>query len=153
MLKIIDLATRPDLIPICANWNHGEWGASSGMDRDTVLLAFEKLIQSADRQAARIALWNGEAAGLALLIDNDLETHPHLTPWIASVFVSPAHRGKGIAKKLVGEIEAAAAALGYKEAYLYTEKPDLYRQVGWHDFEELNDENAGMLILRKQIAR
>ncbi|WP_313011854.1 MULTISPECIES: GNAT family N-acetyltransferase [Brucella] len=106
-----------------------------------------------DGQAARVALWNGEPAGLALLIHSDLETHPHLKPWVASVFVAPGHRGKGIAKGLVGAIEDAARQHGYGEAYLYTNKPDLYRQIGWSDYELLDGDYAGMLIMQKKIAR
>lgn len=102
---------------------------------------------------ARVALWNEQPAGLALLIHNDLETHPHLKPWVASVFVAPDYRSKGIAKGLVDAIEDAARELGYAEAYLYTDKPDLYRQIGWSDFEHLEGDYAGMLIMKKKIAR
>lgn len=152
MLEIADLADRSDLIPLCAEWNHGEWGEFSGASIEATATAFHDIAHARDGQAGRVALWNGEAAGFALLIHNDLDTHPHLKPWVASVFVAPAHRGKGIARSLVGAIEDAAARFGYREAYLFTEKPDLYRKIGWRYFEPLDGRYAGMLILRREIA-
>ncbi len=153
MLEIIDLTNRPDLVTACATWNHAEWGKFTGESLEQTIAGFHNLVQANDGQIGCIALNDGELAGFALLIDNDLETHVHLTPWVASVFVLPKHRGKGIAKSLVGAIETAAAELGHAEAYLYTEKPNLYRQIGWSDFELLDGEYAGMLILKKKISR
>lgn len=153
MLEIINLADRPDLIAACATWNFGEWGEFNGGTLEQTISGFHDLVQANDGQIARAALWQGGLAGFALLIDNDLETHPHLKPWVASVFVSPDYRGRGIAKSLVGAIEKTAAELGHGEAYLYTSKPDLYRQIGWLDFEQLDGDYAGMLILNKKIAR
>ncbi|KAB2790699.1 GNAT family N-acetyltransferase [Brucella anthropi] len=153
MLQIASLADRPDLVPICAAWNHAEWGEFSGSTLEQTVKAFNDISREDDGQIARVALWNEQPAGLALLIHNDLETHPHLKPWVASVFVAPDYRSKGIAKGLVGAIEDAARELGYAEAYLYTDKPDLYRQIGWSDFEDLEGDYAGMLIMKKKIAR
>lgn len=153
MLQIASLADRPDLVPICAAWNHAEWGKFSGSTLEQTVKAFNDISREDDGQIARVALWNEQPAGLALLIHNDLETHPHLKPWVASVFVAPDYRSKGIAKGLVGAIEDAARELGYAEAYLYTDKPDLYRQIGWSDFEDLEGDYAGMLIMKKKIAR
>ncbi|KAB2655273.1 GNAT family N-acetyltransferase [Brucella tritici] len=153
MLQIVSLADRPDLIPVCAAWNHAEWGEFTGSSLAQTAEAFSDISREDDGQVARVALWNGQPAGLALLIHSDLETHPHLKPWVASVFVAPDCRGKGIARSLVGAIEDAARELGYAEAYLYTDKPDLYRRIGWSDFEHLEGDYAGMLILEKKIAR
>ena len=153
MLEIINLADRPDLIAACATWNFGEWGEFHGGTLEQTIAGFHAVVQADDGQIARAALSDGELAGFALLIDNDLETHQHLKPWVASVFVSPDYRGRGIARSLVGAVEKAAAELGHDEAYLYTNKPDLYRQIGWEDFEQLDGDYAGMLILNKKIAR
>lgn len=153
MLEIVPLAERLDVVPACAAWNHGEWGDYTGSSLEETADAFREIAQADDGRAARVALWDGKPAGVVLLIHNDLETHPHLGPWVASVFVAPDYRGRGIARTLVGAIEDAAREYGHAEAYLYTNKPDLYRRIGWSDFEHLDGDYAGMLILKKAIAR
>lgn len=153
MIKIITLEHRKDLAAICAKWNHAEWGQAAGATEDEVVSALQDIIHSTNGQTARAALCNGELAGFVLLIHNDLDTHPHLKPWVASVLVAPEFRGRGIAKALMTSIEAAAGELGYNETYLYTYKPDLYRKMAWSDYEELTGDDEGMLILHKQIAR
>ncbi|MCL7997052.1 GNAT family N-acetyltransferase [Brucella sp. 21LCYQ03] len=153
MIEIITLEQRKDLAAICAKWNHAEWGQAAGATEEQIVDALNELIHATDGQAVRAALWNGELAGFVLLIHNDLESHPHLKPWVASLLVAPEFRGRGVAKALMASIETAAHELGYSEAYLYTDKPDLYRKIGWSDFEELTGDDEGILILNKKIAR
>ncbi|MBC8716768.1 GNAT family N-acetyltransferase [Ochrobactrum sp. Marseille-Q0166] len=153
MIEIITLEDHNDLAAICAEWNHKEWGKEAGATEEQIASALQDLIHSTDGQAVRAALWNGELAGFVLLIHNDLDSHPHLKPWVASLLVAPEFRGRGIAKALMASIEAAAHELGYGEVYLYTDKPDLYRKIAWNDFETLTGEDEGMLILHKKIAQ
>ncbi|MBV2145039.1 GNAT family N-acetyltransferase [Falsochrobactrum sp. TDYN1] len=153
MLEIVRLADRPDLIPVCARWNHDEWGHSAGISEQQIDRAFHNIARSDDGQTARVALWDHVPVGLSLLIHNDLETHAHLKPWLASLFVVPAFRGKGIGKGLVAAIEDAAAELGYGQVYLYTRTPVFYQQLGWSTFEELAGDHADMSILRKPLTR
>lgn len=153
MIEIITLEDRNDLAATCAKWNHKEWGQAAGATEEEIVAALHALIHSTDGQTVRAALWNGELAGFVLLIHNDLDSHPQLKPWVASLLVAPEFRGRGIAKALMTSIEAAACELGYSEAYLYTDKPDLYRKIAWTDFEELTGDDEGMLILNKKIAR
>ena len=153
MIEIIELTDRPNLAATCAKWNHAEWGQAAGATEEQIVHALNELINATDGQAVRAALWNGELAGFVLLIHNDLESHPHLKPWVASLLVAPEFRGRGVAKALMASIEAAAHELGYSEAYLYTDKPDLYRKIAWNDLEELTGDDEGMLILNKKIAR
>jgi len=153
MIEIIKLTERPNLAATCARWNHAEWGQAAGATEDQIIDGMHELIHATDGQAVRAALWNGELAGFVLLIHNDLDSHPHLKPWVASLLVAPEFRGRGVAKTLMTSIEATAHELGYSEAYLYTDKPDLYRKMAWSDYEELTGDNEGMLILRKQIAQ
>lgn len=153
MIEIISLADRSDLAATCAQWNHKEWGYLSGATEDQIIDGLQEIIHSTDGQAVRAALWNGELAGFVLLIHNDLDSHPHLKPWVASLLVAPEYRGRGVAKALMATIEGAAHQLGYSEVYLYTDKPDLYRKIAWDDFEELKGDDEGMLIMNKKIAR
>lgn len=153
MIEIIQLTDRPDLAATCARWNHAKWGYLTGATEEQIVSAVHEIIHSTDGQTARAALWNGELAGFVLLIHNDLESHQHLKPWVASLLVAPEFRGRGIAKALMTAIETAARELDYSEVYLYTDKPDLYRKLAWSDFEELTGDDEGMMIQHKKIAR
>lgn len=78
----------------------------------------------------------GGAIGTAALIFDDLQGDPR-NPWLASVYVPPEHRGKGIASALVRTVEDAARRFGYSRLFLFTTKASaLYAGLGWHPLEE-----------------
>ena len=62
---------------------------------------------------------DGGIVGTASLIFDDLEGDPR-NPWLASVYVPPEQRKKGIASALVRTVEDAARRLGYSRLYLFT---------------------------------
>ena len=81
---------------------------------------------------AYIALEGDEPLGTAALVMHDMDTHRELSPWLASVYVIPDARGRGVASALVRRIVQQAATLGIARLYLYT--PDaqgLYEKLGW----------------------
>lgn len=151
MINIISLEERPELIDICARWNHEQWGADFGFSLEYTVAALKDISGPHSRQAVKVALWNDVPAGMALLIDNDLDTHPHLTPWLASVYVTPEHRRHRLGAGLVKAVEQKASELGFAELYLYTDLPDYYRRLDWSDFEPLEGDNAGAMIMRRDI--
>ncbi|MCP5781392.1 GNAT family N-acetyltransferase, partial [Klebsiella pneumoniae] len=75
--------------------------------------AFMELLAPGSRQKAFVALVSGFPSGLVLLIDNDLDSHAHLTPWLASLYVDPAFRNKGVGKQLIAAAENAARDQGH----------------------------------------
>lgn len=48
MLQIASLADRPDLVPICAAWNHAEWGEFSGSTLEQTVKAFNDISREDD---------------------------------------------------------------------------------------------------------
>jgi predicted N-acetyltransferase YhbS len=136
-LKIVPLTERPDLVDLVATWDFGEWGH---LDPGDTLEARASRIRNgmnADRvPAAFVALDEGAAAvGSAALVFDDLKGDPR-NPWLASVFVPPEHRRRGIASALVGTVEDAARRFGYPRLYLFTSSaPQLYARLGWRALE------------------
>ncbi len=85
-----------------------------------------------------VALEGEELLGSASLVSSDMETRPELKPWLASVFVSPAHRRRGIGGILVQHICQEAAFRGFSQLYLYTpDQERFYQRLGWRIFEKL----------------
>ncbi len=73
---------------------------------------------------------------MACLVAYDVDSHRHLTPWLASVLVGPAHRGKGIGSALSRRTTEEAAALGAPRVYLFTfDKQSFYGRLGWSALE------------------
>ncbi|MBK8006160.1 MAG: GNAT family N-acetyltransferase [Gemmatimonadetes bacterium] len=57
---------------------------------------------------------------------------PPLSPWLASVFVRPDRRGKGLGQALARRVLLEAAALGHARVYLFTtDQAGWYARMGW----------------------
>jgi GNAT superfamily N-acetyltransferase len=132
-VRVVPLAERPDLVPCVAGWGFAQWGHLApgrtleqgiegvrlGLDPTRVPVAFVAL-DAAQRPA-----------GTATLMFDDIEGDPR-NPWLASVYVPPEARGRGIAKLLVRAVEDGARRLGYTRLFLFTASvPQLYAALGW----------------------
>ncbi len=150
MIKIEPLGCYPELVSLCARWNFEEWGQAAGRTLEDTVEGFGPFLDPAGQQGAFIGFVSGLPAGLVLLIDNDLESHPHLKPWLASLYVVPDMRGKGVGKALIRAAETAAREQGSAELFLYTSKVNYYQRLGWQEFEVLSgDYNGTMILVRK----
>ncbi|MDR3467801.1 MAG: GNAT family N-acetyltransferase [Xanthobacteraceae bacterium] len=76
-------------------------------------------------------------AGAASVIASDLAERPQYTPWVATVWVEPQFRGRGIGRALVARAAAAAFALGHETLYLCAREQlhDFYAGQGWLPLE------------------
>ena len=136
-MEIDYLADHPHFIPMLADWHHQEWAYLR--EGDTVEARLERLRSECGHReipTTVVAFDGPQLIGSAMIIPQDMDTHPHLTPWLASVFVAPAFRGQGIGATLVRRIMDEARALGVKRFYLYTPSAeDFYARLGWKVLE------------------
>jgi predicted N-acetyltransferase YhbS len=89
--------------------------------------------------------------GTASLIFDDLEGDPR-NPWLASVYVPPEHRKKGIASALVRTVEDAARRIGYDRLYLFTSTaPSLYAGLGWTALEQRDYRGEHIQVMEKAL--
>jgi len=144
------LESRRHLTEKCARWNHGEWGRSIGRSLADTVAGFQAILDS-DRETALVAFVNGTPAGMVLLIDCDLESHAHLKPWLAGLFVHPDFRGKGAARALVAAVELMVGQRGDPSLYLYTAIPDYYRSLGWSTHEVLARADMHFEVMAKEL--
>ncbi len=136
-MKIVPLVERPDLAPQVAAWGFAEWGHLNPGETLAQRTARIRAKMNVDRvPVAFVALDDdGSLIGTASLLFDDLEGDPR-NPWLASVFVPPAHRKKGIASALVRTVEDAARRFGYSRLYLFTVSSSrLYAGLGWQALE------------------
>jgi predicted N-acetyltransferase YhbS len=136
-MKISPLVERPDLVAQVAAWGFAEWGhLNPGETLEKRIVRIQGKMNVDRVPIAFVALDDGdEIVGTASLIFDDLEGDAR-NPWLASVFVLPTHRKKGIASALVRTVEDTARRLGYSRLYLFTSTaPHLYASLGWRPLE------------------
>ncbi len=126
-------------------WHHAEFHG-----RDVATRAQDYTAQSSDRipctLVASVEEW---VVGSVALVEDDTEGQfldvPR-TPWLASLFVHPAMRRRGIAIALIGAAESMAQRNGVKTLWLHTPwgylARGLYAQLGWMVVEELRGADA-----------
>lgn len=134
-MRIEYLADHPELVETLARWHYDEW-------RDLIPeWSYERTrseLASHDARAAipttLLALDEAAPIGSASLVTEDLPEHRFLTPWVASVFVAPAWRGRGVGSALVRRAVDVAGDLGVSKVYLATPgQAAFYRKLGWRE--------------------
>lgn len=137
-MKIVPLAEHPELVDQVAAWGFDEWGHLSPGQTLQSRTARMRTELNTDRVPMALVAIDpaGALVGSASLILDDLEGDPR-NPWLASVFVPPDRRRRGIASALVDAVEATARRLGYPRLYLFTTSAStLYGGLGWRALEQ-----------------
>ena len=151
---IVSLAERPDLIDAVAYWQWQEWGRARGRRLASVQRDILPLAKQHSPEAGFVLLDGDIPAGTACLTLEDLDTRPDLSPWLASVFVDPAYRGRGHATALVRAVEQAAIARRYATLWLFTwDAAPLYARLGWHEVAHEEHHGSGVTLMRRDLSR
>lgn len=153
---IAHLADAPDALPALAQlfvetWEpyYGEDGpGDAGRDLDsccnknTIPLALVAL--DADRRVL----------GTAALKPESIASHPHLTPWLAALVVSPPERGGPLCAALVNAIEDEARRLGFDKLYtgIDTSSP-LARRPEWAALDEASSLRGPIKIYVRDLGQ
>ena len=152
-MRIVPLVERPDLAEQVAVWGFGEWGHLNPGQTLEPRRAQVRRKTNVDRvPIAFVALGDDDGiVGTASLIFDDLEGDPR-NPWLASVYVPPEHRKKGIASALVRAVEDAARRIGYDRLYLFTSTaPSLYAGMGWRTLEQRDYRGEHIQVMEKAL--
>ncbi|MDQ2787255.1 MAG: GNAT family N-acetyltransferase [Chloroflexota bacterium] len=132
-MRIENLADHPAFVGTVARWQWGEWGHLDPTDSLAARITSLRDQTASNHIPTTYLALDGDAPlGSASLVAHDMDTHGELSPWLASVYVTPAARGRGVASALVRHTVRQAAAMSIARLYLYT--PDaqgLYEKLGW----------------------
>ena len=136
-IRIAYLADHLDALPTLVDWEVTTWGhLAPSRTPDDVRASFMRRSTRGAIPSTRLALDGATPVGMASLVQQDLTTRPELTPWLASVFVAPHARQRGIGGQLVRAVVADAKALGVPRLYLITpDRMAFYRRLGWTEQE------------------
>ena len=134
-IRIVDLRDAPQHIPQLAAWHHEQWSyLNPGKTLEHRIENLRDHLEPTELPRTFIAVAeHGTPLGSASLVAHDMDSHPELTPWLASVFVAPIHRKKGIGAALVQRVMAAAGEAGIERLTLFTpDQEAFYQSLGWH---------------------
>lgn len=147
------LADHLHFLPQLAEWHHAEW--SWLRPGDTVEARIQRTRKGCGHQEipTTVIAYEGDTLlGSASLVTHDMDTRCDLSPWLAGVYVSAAHRQRGIGAVLVERIVAEARALGLPRLYLYTPGAEaFYAKRGWTPLEHTPYHGATVTIMVHEL--
>ena len=139
------LCNKPEYVKTVSNWIYSEFVVES----EKSLKKLEEINEHFNNTKLTyfpitlIAVVNDECVGTISIYENDLKTQTDLTPWLASLYVSPYYRCQGIAEKLINRVQEVVKDLGFKTLYLRTEyTSEYYRRLGWEYVYKTHDEKG-----------
>jgi len=137
-VQFVYLQDHPEFLPIIAAWHHEEWAYIR--PGDTIAARQKRLAAECGHceiPTSLVALIDGSVAGSISLLAEDMDTHPELTPWLASLYVAPQRRRQGIGAALVKRLTEEARNVGVSKLYLYTPSEErFYARLGWRTLEQ-----------------
>ena len=152
-----------DMIEILANYHAKAFGDShERRPADRVKEMQEHAIKEPASSAVPmtlIALIDNELAGSCRICEDDFDgARPNLTPWLATLFVLPEHRGKGVGSALANKAANEVQASGCGDVlYLWACEREvamgMYRKLGWEVMEETvppHKEDFDLAIIMKR---
>lgn len=149
--QIATLAERPDLLPTIARWLRDHHDPRVPLMRFAARIG--ERVSPLGPEQCFILLAAGSPIGTASLTRDGLDSRPDLTPWLTNVFVAPAFRGNGYARRLVSAVEAAARTATIPTLWLYTRAAErLYAPLGWRLVGVELCEGDPVTLMRRDLA-
>ena len=148
-MDIINLKEEPNLIPTLAKWHHNEWSyLNPSLTLNERIYKMEAYLSNEIIPSTYIAKENNILLGSSALIEHDMETNKHLTPWLASIYVAEPHRKQGIGSKLVLHAMKEAKKENISKLYLFTpDQENFYKNLGWSTIEKERYHNHNVVIM------
>ncbi len=149
-MRIESLAKHLHHLPALAAWHQAQFGYLN--TSVTIEQRTQRLMASAQTgqlPMTWVALREDQLLGSASLLAQTI-THPHLSPWLSSVYVSPDCRNRGVGSALVEHVVLEAASMGIQKVYLFTPNSEaMYARLGWSTVEHAEYQGRSITIMSK----
>jgi GNAT superfamily N-acetyltransferase len=138
---------------IAAQWRHEAFLKDDGFsvaDSEAQLAKISTEPQGCE--VALIALIDGRIAGICMLVLHEIDPlHDH-SPWLASLYIAPQFRKRGIARDLVRAIEDHARHSGVRRLHLYTvDAEEFYTKCGWSVVERIVTNGTPLVLMTRGL--
>jgi GNAT superfamily N-acetyltransferase len=151
------------LAPLLAVWHHDEWGHlydPAVWNREVATREFEAMA-AADASDRTWVAFDGAArdadavlGSVSLAATDDLDGFDHLGPWLASMYVTPAARGRGVATALMRALLEGAHRDGHHTVYLFTSgQEQFWADRGWTAVAVVDTEGHPSTVMSRPSAR
>lgn len=90
------------------------------------------------------ALSDGRIVGMITLMKTDYYPLPEIFPWVSTLFVTEAYRGRRISEQLVDFANAYARELGFTRSYIPSEHVGLYEKYGYTYIKDIVNYGGGV---------
>ncbi|MBS7544526.1 GNAT family N-acetyltransferase [Ancylobacter oerskovii] len=136
-LIIHDLRTVPHFTATVADRLWHAWWREEGVALDALQARVRESLGTEPVPTTLVAQSGATFLGTISLIACDMEERPALTPWLAALWVEPAHRRAGLGTALVEAAARLACREGYPRIYLAATAAHagFYRRRGWATHE------------------
>jgi N-acetylglutamate synthase-like GNAT family acetyltransferase len=152
-MQILNLKDSLDNFDKIADYHQEEWAhLNDGETLEERKVRMQSYLSDNFVPSMYVAKNGDEIIGTAAIVECDLDTKSHLTPWMASIYVFPEHRKKGYSKKLVTHIMEQAKENDIDKLYLYTEDADgLYEKLGWNTISKEKFLNQNIIVMETEL--
>lgn len=123
----LTLREKPELKDVAADWFHKKWG----IPKEAYLECMTEYLNQKTENGWYLCMHGDQIAGGLGVIDNDFHDRKDLSPNVCAVYTEEAHRGQGIAGKLLNLVVSDMNAKGISPLYLVTDHIGFYERYGW----------------------
>ena len=125
--RYIALRDAPQRMDEAAGWFHDRWGVPVEEYR----AAMADYLERRSEYGWYLCLCDGAVVGGLGVIENDFHDRRDLSPNLCAVYTDAAHRGRGIAGRLLALAVDDLRAKGVSPVYLVTDHVGFYERYGW----------------------
>lgn len=125
--RFITLREMPQLEDAAAEWFHSKWH----VPKEAYTECMDAYLARETEYGWYLCLYGDRIAGGLGVIENDFHDRKDLKPNICAVFTEEAHRGRGIAGRLLDTAVEDLRTKGTSPVYLVTDHIGFYERYGW----------------------
>ena len=125
--RFFALRERPELKQAAAAWFHDKWGVPA----EAYLACMDAYLSGATELGWYLCLCCDEIVGGLGVIENDFHDRKDLAPNVCAMYVEEAHRGRGVAGRLLNIAVEELRSKGISPVFLVTDHTGFYERYGW----------------------